>query len=1140
MVVSTGLTEQIKILDFGLSTFARNQLNDPLRITSTRDFLGTPLYAAPEQLRGEPVSVKSDIYAWGLLFLECITGSSPFSGSTIAAVVQQQLSASPVPLPATLINHRLGTLLRWTLEKNADRRAGNASIIASNLETVSLEGIGQSGGFLTSEITDKPTDSKIQVYEMVTIAQERRQVTIVCCTLNLIVSPEVEMPEVIDEIYNDLLLSATDLLKKFNAHVVGESGDRLLAFFGYPEASDTDARRAARSALELAMTFSRRNAVFTLRHAFKFTYRISVTTGMVTVRKTSTGEPHLSGLTINRASALCNSAEANSIYVSGSSFPLINHLVECTEISPNEENSREINYKMTGERRMKGLEVYDTDVLSPLAGRDGEMARLLDKWRMTGREKTGRVILLQGEAGIGKSRLAAEFARKVTSENCGWMECQCLPEGKNSALHPILDYFRSHFGISGTASPDDNVAALEHHLKSFGVDCSVGMPIFCSWLGFPVSGYAMPQFSPQRQKEFMLQTSSDIIARIAKESDSVIMIEDLHWADQITLELLPKLFEQVKKRGVLLLMSARPEFTPTWKATDAETVTINPLEDDAVEIIIRNIFGPDKVGSDTIAKIVRRVDGVPLFAEEVTRLISEKGADKEEIPVTLRDLLTGKIDQLGPARETAQIASVIGREFDYKLIESISLKDAASLLADLDQLISAGVMHVQLVVSNPHYMFHHVLLRDSVYASIPSDLKKTLHKKVAQTLENDYQTCVVSQPELLAYHWTIAEDFDKATDYGVKAAQLALSRTLNDDAIEFARHVIDICQNKFSAKERELLSHNILSQAMMLKMGWGNPKVTAILDKANQLMESVDNLDMKIQTTYNQIMHDSIAGFRLKTRNASELLVKLSEQSGNSNCLHAAMVLYGHNCWIDGDYVTSVKALETVVEANKIRSNLPKDYIFGFHTAVWAMATYADVLWFMNEDDATIKKLIDESISLARSVQHIPSLGIALWHKAIIFQYWEDRETVRNVAREVLDLSANYGMKQYECYMQIFLGWADLNLEIPSQAIQMGEMLGTRNAMTYYNSILADIEMDLGNYDRALEINAKSIALCDEMKEYYFISELYRKRAGYLMAKGRDDISEEISSTLQKSIQKAEELKIKRCENLSRSFLSHL
>lgn len=1099
MVAAVDGVEQVKILDFGISTFISGQCSDSQRITATRDFLGTPLYAAPEQLRGEPVSFKSDIYAWGLLFLECITGKSPFSGQTVAAVVQQQLTKAPVPLPAALVNHRLGMLLRWVLEKDAIRRAGNIPVILSHLESITTEGIVHENGYIIVDESDCEPGSvqNIMIYKTAVSQQERRQVTAVCCMLDLQPIHNSDSPEILDEIYQDLMNLGRDVAAEYGAHVVNDSGDRVLAFFGYPDASDTDAGRAARSVLELANLFTRRKMVFSIQHGIKFSFRMGVHTGMVTVRRNAGSKTQLSGLMLNHTGRLCAAADPDSINLSQSSYLLLKNSVECREVDRKktaESFPDDSVYRLIGERGMESVWDKITVSRSPMVGRDGELAMLQDAWKTLDNSGSGKVILLHGEAGIGKSRLAAEFAKNTAKNNCGWMECLCLPEGKNSALHPILGLLRNKLGLLGDTSPESKSCALEQNLRLYGIDCSLGMPLFCSWFGLPSDGYEMPQISPQKQKESMLQMSSEIIAGIAKKSEAVIMIEDLHWADPTTLEMLPKLFEQVKKRGVMLIMSARPVFVPSWNSTEAEVLTVNPLENEDVEIIIRNIFGSINAGQYMVEKIINRVDGVPLFAEEITRLICDNGADKEEIPATLRDLLTGKIDQLGPARETAQIASVIGREFDYKLIEKVSLKDAASLLADLDQLISAGLMHVQLIVGNPHYAFHHALVRDAACESIGQLMREDMHCRIAEVLEMEADC----KPEVLAWHWAKAAEFEKATTYGIKAACGYLMRSLYLESIHHATECLEWVnkiQNEKSEIDKELQVLQLLIPAYISTKGFAAPELEKINLRTDELQKKLPE-DSEFLTSIlwgKVIYYETTPDYQKMEKYLGEALLK-GNKYNNNDLLAALYSVKSHFNCSHGLFKESIRDADVSIKHYENKKLLNHGTVFGHDSKVLSLGVQALSL-AINGDIYSAGICMDQSIRFASSINDPSSKGLAYAYQLCMLNIRNEKKMIGKYCIEFREFIKRYGLELWTNVVELQYSWATGDVEKAKQCLQVFKIIGLGQLAPYWNFIAAQTEYDCGLFTDSLDRIKGNIEKSYETGEIYYLPELYRLKA---------------------------------------------
>lgn len=1100
MIVTEGVEEKIKILDFGISTFVQGIVNDTHRLTMTREFLGTPVYSAPEQLRGDPVSVKIDIYAWGLIFLECITGRSPFSGQTIPAIVQQQLASSPIPLPSAIINHQLGTLLRWTLEKNADRRAGSAPVIISHLETVALDSIPLQNSFLTGDLLNVESVAipQVVIYDTVSAPPERRQVTTLCCTIDMERLQPGVSNEILDELYQDLMETGKNLVKRYGAYISNDSGDRILACFGFPVAGDTDARRAARSALELANTLTQRNAVLSKNNGIRIIFRIGIHTGTITVRRHSQNNPVLSGLVLNNVGKLSRAALQDSILVSKCSFSLLKDSIEMTEISDNTVSvlfSNEQVYRMIGEKRHDSLIDIFTDTISPMIGRDGELARLSDAWTAVRTDLVGKVILLQGEAGIGKSRLASEFAKKIALESCGWLECRCLPEGKNSALHPVLSFLRTIFRIAETSSSNDNSLSLEHHLKMYGVDCSIAMPLFGSWLGVPTDGYTMPQFSPQKQKEIILQLSSEILSRAAQDSVSVIMIEDLHWADPTTIEFLPKLFEQVKKRGVMLCMSARPAFVPPWNSNESEVISLSGLNDENVEEVVRTIFGSEEIGRDTLAKIISRVDGVPLFIEEIAKLIRERKFSKDEIPSTLIDLLTSKMDQLGPARETAQLASVIGREFDYNLIEKVSNKDAATLLADLDHLISAGVIHIQLVVGNPHYVFHHALVRDAAYESVDKKVRKEMHGRIAEVLKREFGEVNGSHLQLLAHHWAGAGDFKKAIELGIKVLYVMLGRSNYSETIEFAYLAINWAKKiKIEADSimYELKLQQILNPALTAIKGFSAEPVFYLITRTEELSRKLpQEPEILFPVYWGMLMYHFAKPNYIKFEQLLSLAYKVVPDVGSYAALKA---LEGHRAYSSGKFEKSIILLDESLGSYDKKVHCNHAQKFGHDTRVFALVTKCLVLSLMGRIEEA-NHVINSAHVWAEELKSAHSQAMVMAYQLGSYHYQGKKAEVFDLSDKLVKFCNMHDTPIWLFPANLLGGWANSDLKRAISSIVFCEKMGVNQLAGYWNSAVAEIEIISQQYESALSRLNKYISHSHAIGEPFYIQEMYRLRA---------------------------------------------
>jgi TOMM system kinase/cyclase fusion protein len=1115
MIVRTDATEKVKLLDFGISTFAPTAQQEFTRLTMTREFLGTPSYASPEQLRGEPVTLKTDIYSWGLLFWECLMGKIPFESDSVASIIQHQLSPMQLPIPVSLTDHGLGVLLRWVLEKDISRRCGNSGHILDRLKKISVDSIPQKNGFLPDVgFIPQSTTLNAAAGEPASSMPERRQVTVLCFAVNIDAISEQTSIEALDEIYHDLLQLCSVKIKEFGGHVGSDLGDRSIAYFGFPVVSETDARRAARAALELSALLTRRSLVFASQRGFSLTYQIGIHTGIVTVRSSKNENEKITGVTPNLAAKLCGSAPLNTIIISDDCYNLLKGTVEC-ELAKLDNPAKLLPvknvYHVIGERSFEGLNGNSETKIIPMVGRNFERDMILRNWDEIQKDKKGKVFCIQGDAGIGKTRLAVECSIAVQHKAQGaWMECRCTPENKNSPLYPLLDFFKVQLGLDKGKNEKDGLVLTEK-IKELGMVPDEAVALLGPWLGISPASEALSGYSPLKIKEMLLKTVASLMVRIARKSNAVIMIEDLHWIDPTSLEVLPIIISHVKKEGLLLLLSARPEFTPAWDINDVEMVQLATLEAAEMEKLILGILQGQEIFPGILRAMVNRADGVPLFGEELARMFLEKSkemnarqtVDREtvmvEIPKSLRDLLAGRLDKLGPAKETAQLASAIGRTFNFNILRKVSLRDESSLLADLDQLVSAGLLHVRLQVGNPEYFFHHALVRDSAFDSLTSKTKTEMHQRIARTLENEFPDIARKQPEMLAWHWAGAGEFKKATDYGIIAAESALSRFLNEEtlyhaesALEWVRKLPAINQTK-----RELTINGILTQALMFKYGWAHPEVKTSAERSYHLVKQMGDNEHTFPTLWALAAYHHVASNR---KNLSELTDEMHAYALKSKdiSLQVASDTYlGLRYQADGDFAKSSYHLENAIGNYDVHKHANHYLLFGFDTRVFACSTLSIVRWISGHGKSTLAAM-ENAMSWARQLNHIPTTAIALLYRARTFQLMGDINGVREAAGELVATSERFGLPAYSAYGTIILSWATGNIEQADASTGVLWNMGCKLSFPLYKSLAADNEMKKGLFTEAIARIDECMKLCEEIDEPNYLPILHLRKGLYL------------------------------------------
>ncbi len=681
MVTSTAIREHAMVLDFGISTFLPEaRLADYQSLTLTGETLGTPSYSAPEQLRGEPPTPMSDLYAWGLVFIECLTGEPVMRGATLAEIFHKQLSLNDVPLPAVIMDHPLSGLLRRVLQKNQKERTGQAASLCLDLQKINLSTIVGDLNKTTGpdSVTDVDhIDATSNISSWPNPECERRQITVLCCSLGLSAidktDPELEPFEALQR---DLLSLCADIGVRYGGYRAGALGDRLMICFGYPLIRDNDARRAARAALEIAAQMGRRNLILTSRQGIKLELRIGMHTGMVMTRPDSPP----AGFTPNIALRLENLARPGTILVSASTRQLLERYIHFEPLKsyPIGSNSQPIEtFLLARERQTEAFSFLLTgNARSPMMGRDKELSDLCDILQDNAERKEGKSALIIGEAGIGKSRLVHEIQRRLLDWGVMSRVCRCLPEYRNNALYPVLEMLKAHLGLGETSPPEEAIKGLKSALRNCNCRLDRSIPILCSWLYLPIGTKTAPiQYSLDRQNEILFTVLEQLILNMGNGEPFLLIFEDLHWADATSVELIERIIVAASGIAVFPILTARPEFSVSRQAEKQQLLKLSRLAPKDAKIMIQRITNDKPVQPSTLHLIAERTDSIPLFIEEFSRmlldmnyLVEQNGVYNLEqrfnsatVPITLQGLLEERLEKLGPAKETAQIAAVIAR-----------------------------------------------------------------------------------------------------------------------------------------------------------------------------------------------------------------------------------------------------------------------------------------------------------------------------------------------------------------------------------------------------------------------------------------------------------------------------------------------
>ena len=673
-------------------------------------------------------------------------------------------------------------------------------------------------------------------------AGDRRHVTVMFCDLvdSTGIAAKLDAEE-----WRDLLGTYVDVasaaVTELGGKIIRKQGDGLMVLFGYPVALENDAERAARAALAIHRSLAELNRKNAGSGKPPLAARIAIDWGPVLVEGNE-----LFGDTPNIAARAQAVAEPGEVVVTARVQRQIAGLFVAEERGSHE--FRGVSAPVTlfrlvrasGVRRRAGQRR-----LTPLIGRDDEMAMLMRRWERA-RQGDGQLVLIVGEPGLGKSRLMDEFQSRLRDTPHTWVEWTCSQLLQNTSLHPITEWGRERFGGADVPA-ERRIAELESTLIQLKLDPAEKVPLLALLMDIPLPKERMPSLAPDELRRRQLGALITMLIASARSQPMVLALEDLHWADPTTLDLLRSIAQSGALSPLFVLVSSRPEARPPWATRPHYgSISLAPLDRDQVRHMVDNLAALHTLPKELIDDVTERTGGVPLFVEEVTQLLLERGEQGgiHSIPPTLQQSLTARLDRLGAAREVAQIGAVIGRDFTYWLIRTASGMEEAALQIALYRLAEADILLARGLPPQSDYRFKHALIQDAAYENLLKSRRQVLHRRIAEALRDNAATAA-AEPELLAYHFTQAGMTEAAIEWWGKAGQRSLeSSALVESAEQFKRALAQIATlPATTALRREQIKLQVaLANALMTTKGYAAPETKAALQRARMLIEQAEAL----------------------------------------------------------------------------------------------------------------------------------------------------------------------------------------------------------------------------------------------------------------------------------------------------------
>ncbi len=976
---------------------------------------------------------------------------------------------------------------------------------------------------------------------------ERRQLTVMFCDLvgSTALSAQLD-PEELREVVRAYQEACAAVIERYEGHIAQYLGDGLLVYFGYPVAHEDDAQRAVRAGLEIVAALQNRllaghevpsplagegqgegvtvRAVFThspppgfpppggrekTRLAQRLQVRIGIHTGLVVVGEIGSGEKRellALGETPNIAARMQSIAEPNAVVLSATAHRLVAGYLACQSLGMQDlkglPQPLEV-YRVVGESGARGrVEIAITTGLTPLVGRDEEVGLLLKRWEQV-REGQGQVVLLSGEAGIGKSRLLQVLKERAANEASTRLECRCSPYYQNTALYPVIDLLQRVLQFRREDSPEEKLNRLESALSRYHFDLKDTMPLFASLLSLPAPRFPLPVLTPQKQKEKTQQAVLTWLLQEAERQPVRFEVEDLHWADPSTLEFLGLLIDQVPTARLLVVLTFRPEFLPPWPPrSHVIPIRLSRLARAQTEAMVERVTDGKALPAEILQQIVSKTDGVPLFVEELTKMVVESVESRGfvgshnrtplqsiAIPATQQDSLMARLDRLATVKEVAQLGATLGREFSYELLRAVAPANEASLQQALAKLVEAEVLYQRGLPPQARYLFKHALIQDTAYQSLLKSKRQQYHRQIAQVLEERFSEIKETQPELLAHHYTEASLIVQAIPYWQQAGQRASERSANVEAINHLTKGLELLKTLPNTPERaqqETMLQLALSWPLAATKGFAALEVeqayTRALELCRQLGETPQLYPVLVRLGWLYLAQGKLQ----MARGLVEQLLTLAQREQDRDQLLEAHYWLGCVLFFIGEFAPAREHLEQGFALDDPQQ----------HHAD-CLSRVALVLCRLGYPDQALKRM-HEALTLARESSRPFILAQTLGLAAFLHLDRGEVQAAQEQAEAMIALSREHEFALLLAEGTILRGWAlavqgreEEGVTQIRQGLAAVPATGTEVARPAYLALLAEAYGKVGRIEEGLAVLAEALAVVHKIGQYLGEGGLY-------------------------------------------------
>jgi class 3 adenylate cyclase/predicted ATPase len=953
---------------------------------------------------------------------------------------------------------------------------------------------------------------------------ERRQLTVLFCDLvGSTALSATRDPEDFGAIIAGYRRCIADTVARFDGFVARHHGDGAVVYFGYPHAHEDDAERAVHASLALVQ------AIAAMPTKENLSARIGVATGVALVGDMSDSaisEEHgILGDTPNLAARLQSLAQPGAVIISGRTKTIAGPQFEYLDLGKVEIKgfakpvaAWQVAGKTAVTSRSHALQSSD---LLPLTGRDEEMELLLRRWEQA-RSGEGQVVLLSGEAGIGKSRLTVALLERLTREPHIRLRCFCSPQHTDSTLYPVIGEMWRAARFAHDDSPQVKTDKLDALLAQSATPPQ-DAALFAELLSLPNDGrYPPVEVEPQLRRQKTLKALSAQIEALARINPLLAIFEDAHWADPTSLELFARTVELAVNNRLLILVTFRPEFTPPMVGRPHVTeLALHRLAPRDIDLLIEGVAGSRSLPAGIRQDIIERTDGIPLFAEEMTKAVLDAEGESDAqrvcagtptpvvaVPASLQASLMSRLDRLGPAKNVAQVGAAIGRQFPHMLLAAVVQKRKEELDSDLDRLIAAGLLFRHGTPPHANYLFKHALVQDAAYSTLLREPRRELHARIADILESQFPESAESQPELLARHCTKADLIEKSARLWGKAGLRSQQRSALVEAAEQLGHALAQIATLPSTSElrrEQIILQVALVNTLMHVKGYGAPEtkaavaqVRALIEQAERLGEPPDDPSLLLSALFGQWIVNFMNFNGDVVRELAARFLALGEKE------HAAVPLViGHRTMgstlaLMGDLVEARAHYDEALALYRPAEHRRLMTRFGQDLRVTCLAFRSMALWLLGYPEAALNDA-DCALMEARQIDHAATLMFTLNFPILVNTYCGNYRSANEHLNELVALAEEKGATFRKAegvlrrgYLLTLTGEAARAVEIVSAGIDLWRSAGSTIFTPEQEFMLAIAYADCGQFDDAWRCIGEAMASMQATGERWCEAEAHR------------------------------------------------